>query len=198
VQPRIWLGNRITTPAHVDEWNNIGCIVAGHRRFTLFPPEQITNLYIGPLDFAPTGAPMSLVSLREPDLQRYPGFTEALAASQFAELGPGDAIYIPPLWWHHVESLDSFNVLINYWWHHASGDGAGANSAFEALLHAIMSIRSLPPETRQAWQALFGYYVFGAQNAAIQHIPPVRHGILGDLSATQIAALRAHLAKRLS
>jgi hypothetical protein len=55
VLPRIWLGNRITTPTHVDEWNNIGCVVAGRRRFTLFPPEQIANLYIGPLDFAPTG-----------------------------------------------------------------------------------------------------------------------------------------------
>ena len=59
ILPRIWLGNRITTPAHVDEWNNVGCVVAGRRRFTLFPPEQITNLYIGPLDFAPTGAAMA-------------------------------------------------------------------------------------------------------------------------------------------
>ena len=91
VLPRIWLGNRITTPTHVDEWNNIGCVVAGRRRFTLFPPEQIANLYIGPLDFAPTGAPMSLVSLRDPDFARYPKFREALAAAQSAELAPGDA-----------------------------------------------------------------------------------------------------------
>ena len=82
VLPRIWLGNRITTPTHLDEWNNIGCVVAGRRRFTLFPPEQIANLYIGPLDFAPTGAPMSLVSLRNPDFERYPKFREALAAAQ--------------------------------------------------------------------------------------------------------------------
>ena len=97
VLPRIWLGNRITTPTHVDEWNNIGCGVAGRRRFTLFPPEQIANLYIGPLDFAPTGAPMSLVSLRHPDFARYPRFREALAASEVAEAGPGDAVFIPPL-----------------------------------------------------------------------------------------------------
>ena len=56
ILPRIWLGNRITTPTHVDEWNNVACVVAGSRRFTLFPPEQVANLYIGPLDFAPTGA----------------------------------------------------------------------------------------------------------------------------------------------
>ena len=54
VAPRIWIGNHIVTPAHFDESNNIACVVAGRRRFTLFPPEQIRNLYIGPLDFAPT------------------------------------------------------------------------------------------------------------------------------------------------
>jgi hypothetical protein len=198
VLPRIWLGNRITTPAHVDEWNNIGCVVAGRRRFTLFPPEQIANLYIGPLDFAPTGAPMSLVSLRHPDLERYPKFREALAAAHAADLAPGDAIFIPPLWWHHVESLESFNVLVNYWWHDRVGDGALADSAFDALLHGILGIRSLPPATRRAWAAFFEQYVFGDDIEATAHIPEQRRGILGTLSAQQLDGLRAHLAKRLA
>jgi len=60
----------------------------GRRRFTLFPPEQIANLYVGPLDFAPTGAAMSMVNLRNPDFARHPRFKEALAATQVAELGP--------------------------------------------------------------------------------------------------------------
>jgi cupin-like protein len=198
VLPRIWLGNRITTPTHVDEWNNIGCVVAGRRRFTLFPPEQIANLYIGPLDFAPTGAPMSLVSLRNPDFERYPRFREALAAGHVAETAPGDAIFIPPLWWHHVESLESFNVLVNYWWHDLAGDGALADSAFDALLHGILSIRALPPATRRAWGAFFEQYVFGEEAGILEHISPERHGILGTLSAEQLAGLRAHLAKRLA
>jgi Cupin-like domain len=198
VLPRIWLGNRITTPAHVDEWNNIGCVVAGRRRFTLFPPEQVANLYIGPLDFAPTGAPMSLVTLRHPDFERYPKFREALAAAQTAELAPGDAIFIPPLWWHHVESLEPFNVLVNYWWHDVVGDGAFADSAFDALLHGMLSIRALPPATRRAWRAFFEQYVFGDEAGALEHIPPDRRGILGQLSSEQRAGLRAHLAKRLA
>ena len=198
VLPRIWLGNQITTPTHVDEWNNIGCVVAGRRRFTLFPPEQIANLYIGPLDFAPTGAPMSLVSLRNPDFVRYPKFREALAAAHVAELAPGDAIFIPPLWWHHVESLEPFNVLVNYWWHDTVGDGALADSAFEALLHAILSIRALPSATRHAWGDFFEQYVFGEQAGTLEHLLLERRGILGDLSAEQLAVLRAHLAKRLS
>jgi hypothetical protein len=198
VLPRIWLGNRITTPTHVDEWNNIGCVVAGRRRFTLFPPEQIANLYIGPLDFAPTGAPMSLVSLRNPDFDRYPKFRQAMAAAYGAEVGPGDAIFIPPLWWHHVESLEPFNVLVNYWWHDLAGDGALADSAFDALLHGIVGIRALPPATRRAWAAFFEQYVFGDIAEGVEHISPERRGILGTLSAEQLAGLRAHLANRLT
>ena len=196
VLPRIWLGNRITTPAHVDEWNNIGCVVAGRRRFTLFPPEQLANLYIGPLDFAPTGAPMSMVSLQAPDFERFPKFRAALETSEQVELGPGDALFIPPLWWHHVESLDRFNVLVNYWWHDRDGDGAQADSAFEALVHGILSIRSLPAETRAAWREFFEHYVFGEERD-LRHIPEQRHGLLGELSPALRAALRGHLAKRL-
>jgi hypothetical protein len=196
VLPRIWLGNRITTPAHVDEWNNIGCVVAGRRRFTLFPPEQLPNLYIGPLDFAPTGAPMSLVSLHAPDFERFPKFRAALASAQSVELAPGDALFIPPLWWHHVESLDRFNVLVNYWWHDRYGDGAQADSAFEALVHGILSIRSLPPQTRAAWRAFFEHYVFGEERD-FRHIPQERLGLLGELSPELRQALRSHLSKRL-
>jgi hypothetical protein len=197
VLPRIWLGNAITTPTHLDEWNNIGCVVAGRRRFTLFPPKQIANLYIGPLDYAPTGAPMSLVSLREPDFARFPLFNEALAVALTAELGPGDAIYIPPLWWHHVESLEPFNLLVNYWWRAAAGAATATESAFDSLIHAILNLRSLPPATREAWRVLFDHYVFGAQAGAVEHIPAHRHGILGKVSAADAARLRAYLAEHL-
>ncbi len=197
VAPRIWLGNAITTPAHFDEWNNIACVVAGRRRFTLFPPEQIGNLYIGPLDFAPTGAPMSLVNLRAPDFKRFPKFRTALAAARTAELGPGDAIYIPPAWWHHVESQETFNLLVNYWWHATPGPGGRADSAFDGLLHAILNLRHLPIETRQAWGAIFAHFVFGSDADVLGHIPPERHGLLGEMPAERVAALRADLIRRL-
>jgi Cupin-like domain len=197
IEPRIWLGNAITTPTHLDEWHNIGCVVAGRRRFTLFPPEQIANLYIGPLDFAPTGAPMSLVQLHQPDFERFPKFRAALNAALTAELGPGDAIYIPPLWWHHVESLEPFNLLVNYWWHVQGGTAVGAVSGFDALLTAIVNLRSLPPPARAAWQALFEHYVFGDQSAVTGHIPPQRHGLLGELSSADADRLREQIAQRL-
>ena len=197
ILPRIWLGNALTTPTHLDEWCNIACVVAGRRRFTLFPPEQVANLYVGPLDFAPTGAPVSLVDLDAPDFVRYPRFRQALASAQVAELLPGDAIYIPPLWWHNVQSLETFNMLVNYWWH-ADGSVQGQRaSGFDCLLHAILGLRDLPLEARAAWAALFAHYVFGPGEPVTAHIPAARHGMLGALDAQQRAALRAELARRL-
>jgi len=195
-QPRIWLGNAVTTPTHLDEWFNIGCVVLGRRRFTLFPPEQIVNLYVGPLDYAPTGAPMSLVQLHAPDFDRFPRFREALAHARSAELGPGDALFIPPLWWHNVESLDSLNVLVNYWWH-ASGAALGSVSGYDSLLHAMLNIRHLPEPVRAAWRALFEYYVFGPQETVAAHIPESRRGVLGKLAPDDAERLQLQLVERL-
>jgi len=160
VQPRIWLGTAVVTPAHFDESSNVACVVAGRRRFTLFPPEQVANLYIGPVDFAPTGTPISLVSLREPDHDRFPRFREALCAAQVADLEPGDAIYIPPLWWHHVESLDPLNALVNYWWKGRPEAPADAPSAIGVLRQSLKTFEHATPEQRAAWDALFGHFVF--------------------------------------
>jgi hypothetical protein len=195
-EPRIWLGNALTTPTHLDEWFNIGCVVLGRRRFTLFPPEQIANLYVGPLDYGPTGAPMSLVQRHAPDFERFPRFREALAHARSAELSPGDAIFIPPLWWHNVESLDSLNVLVNYWWH-ALGAPIGARSGYDALLHALLNLRPLPAPARAAWRALFEHYVFGPQSEVTAHIPEERRGVLGPLAAADAERLQAQLAQRL-
>ena len=197
IPARIWLGNAITTPTHLDEWNNLACVAAGRRRFTLFPPEQIGNLYIGPLDFAPTGAPMSLVRLDQPDFERFPQFRAALAAAVTAELAAGDALFIPPLWWHHVESLEPFNLLVNYWWHASGGDPLRSDSGFDCLLHAILNLRQLPPATRAAWGALLEHFIVGSEQAVTGHIPPERRGILGPLTEQGERQWRTFLAGRL-
>jgi hypothetical protein len=197
IVPRIWLGTAITTPTHLDEWNNIGCVVSGRRRFTLFPPEQIVNLYIGPLDFAPTGAPMSLVRLHDPDFARFPRFRQALEAAVTAVLEPGDAIFIPPLWWHHVESLEPFNVLLNYWWTAAADAATATDSGFDALIFAILNLRHLPAPTRRAWRALLDHFALADPEEAVGHIPPHRHGVLGKPKGEPLARWRAHLIEKL-
>jgi len=191
----IWLGNRSRIAAHNDLPDNLACVAAGHRRFTLFPPEQLANLYIGPLDFNPAGQPISLVDFANPDYSRYPRFAEAEKAARVAELGPGDAIFIPSMWWHHIESLDSLNVLINYWWRQSP---AYMDSPISALMLAIMSVRELPPAQRAAWKNLFNHYVFDADASTPAHIPEEARRLLGTLSDDMVRDVRARLLSRLN
>lgn len=194
VEPRIWLGTAITVPAHCDETDNVACVIAGRRRFTLFPPGQIENLYIGPLDFAPTGTPISLVDFAAPDFEQFPKFREACAHALVADLGPGDAIFIPALWWHHVQSLDVCNILVNYWWN----GPARASDDRDCLLHALLTLRQLPAPQRAAWAQVFQHYVFGERADSNAHIPAQRRGVLGDLSEEALREQRRQIAARLA
>jgi hypothetical protein len=139
---------------------------------------------------------MSLVQLHAPDFERFPRFRAALDAARRAELGPGDALFIPPLWWHNVEALDPLNVLVNYWWH-ASGARLGSVSGYDSLLHAILNIRQLPEPARAAWRSLFEHYVFGPQERVTAHIPEEKRGVLGPLARADAERVQAQLAKRL-
>jgi hypothetical protein len=186
IQPRIWLGNTITVPAHFDEAHNIACCVSGRRRFTLFPPEQVGNLNVGPLDFTPAGAPVSMASA---DFARFPRYREAIAAAMVAELEPGDAIYIPSLWWHQVESIGVLNILINYWWGGAIGVTDRASSPSNCLMHCLANLQGLSPGARAAWKAMFNHFVFDT-DTAIAHIPAFRHGVLGELSEQDIRKIK--------
>jgi hypothetical protein len=195
IVPRIWVSNRVIVPAHYDLSSNIACVVAGRRRFTLFPPEQLVNLYVGPLEFTLAGQPISMVHLDRPDFDRYPKFREALAQAQVAELEPGDALYIPYMWWHHVESLAPFNILVNYWWDDMP---AWQGSPFEVLLHGLVSIRALPPQRREIWRKVFDHYVFQTGGDPVAHLPPRQRGIQGTPSAQLSDMVRKHLVQMLS
>jgi len=191
VEPRDWIGNAVKVNTHFDLACNIACVVGGRRRFTLFPPEQLANLYIAPLDFTPSGAPVSLVQLTNHDPERFPRHAEALRHAWQAELGPGDAIFIPFGWWHHVESLTPFNVLVNYWWNSAPDFGAPHG----ALLHALLTIRDLPADQRAVWANLFQQLVFTDPEQALAHLPVERRGMLGPPSAERTRRIREKLAK---
>ena len=191
----IWIGNRSRIAAHHDVPDNLACVAAGHRRFTLFPPRQLENLYIGPMDFNPAGQAISLVDFSNPDLERFPRFATALQDAFVAELGPGDAIFIPSLWWHHVEALDGLNVLVNYWWR-KSPDYLG--SPITALMHGILSLRDLPLEQREAWQEMFRHHVFEADESTTAHIPPRARSAPSPLDEKVAKALRAQIIKRLN
>lgn len=192
--PRAWIGNRSIVATHFDTSDNIALVVAGRRRFTLFPPEQIGNLYIGPLDHTMAGQPASLVPLDAPDLARFPRFTDAMAAAFTAELEPGDAIYIPSLWWHHVEALGPVNMLINYW----ADPQPDAGSPFDAMIHGILAISALPPPARAAWRDYFDHYVFRSGPDPAVHLAPEHRGILAEPTPELRERIRQFLLRRLS
>ncbi len=193
--PRIWVGNSITVTTHYDISDNIACVVGGRRRFTLFPPDQIRNLYVGPIHFTLAGQPVSMVSLEQPDLIRYPRFAQALATAQTAELEAGDALFIPYLWWHHVKSLETFNVLVNYWWDAAQPK---FGSPYDCLLHGFLTLRQLPANQRAAWRAVFDHYVFQTDIDPVAHLPPERRGALAQMTPELAAHIKSALIKRLN
>lgn len=190
VSPRLWIGNRVVVSAHHDMFSNIAVVVAGRRRFTLFPPDQVANLHIGPFEFTPAGTPVSLIDFDNPDFERFSGFDKALEIAQIADLVPGDAIYIPYMWWHHVRSLDDFNLLANYWWNEAKPAQPGLKPV-DALVHAFLAFSGLPDEQREAWAPMFAEMVFGKD--AAQHLPPDKSGIRGHLNEETKAYIRRQL-----
>ncbi len=191
----LWLGNKSRVAAHFDYPRNIACCALGTRTFTVFPPEQLPNLYIGPWDLTPAGQPICMVDFHQPDLARFPKFEEAWSQALIAELLPGDALYLPGMWWHHVEATEDVNILINYWW---SDTPAVLGSPTDAFNHALLSLKSLPPAQKAAWRTFFEHYVFADDTAAaVAHLPEDRRGRLGVVDDTTARRLRAELTNRL-
>lgn len=191
----LWLGNRTRVAPHFDLPDNIACVVAGRRRFTLFPPEQVGNLYIGRLDLTPAGQPISLVDLAAPDFDRFPRYAEALRHAQVVELEAGDAVFIPSQWWHGVEGLAPINALVNFWWRQSP---AFMDTPLNTLMMALISLRDLPPAQRDAWRALFNHYIFDADEHTAAHIPAQARGVLAPLDDNAARQLRAALLQRLN
>jgi hypothetical protein len=191
----LWLGNRTRTAAHWDLPQNLACVVAGRRRFTLFPTSQIANLYVGPLDFTLAGQAISLVDVDSPDLERFPDFAKALDEAQTAELGPGDALYMPSLWWHAVASLDELAAMINFWWRDAEPP---LLTPLNALYHSVITMKNLPPRELDAWRALFDHYVFAQNGDPAAHLPENARGILGRRTPELVARVKKLLIDALS
>lgn len=191
----IWIGGATTATCHFDALDNIACCVAGKRRFTLFPPDQISNLYPGPLEPTPGGQVISLVDFKNPDFEKFPRFKNALSAAQVVELEPGDALYVPSMWWHHVESLDPYNILVNYWWEDAP---SFLTSGMNALYMAMLGIRDKSPHEREAWKHIFNHYIFDGPEKANDFIPAEARGFLHVLDRLSVRKLRALVINKLN
>jgi Cupin-like domain len=178
ISPRVWIGHAANVSSHYDTVDNLACVAVGVRRFTLFAPQLIDKLYVGPIDNTMAGQPVSLAASSAPDKNRFPLFEEIKDQSLIAELEPGDALYLPKLWWHKVESTAPFNVLVNYWW---DAFRAGPDAPYTSMLLSMITIAERPAAEREAWKAFFDHYVFRSHGHPLMHLPAEQHGLLGSL-----------------
>ena len=192
---KVWVGTESIAAAHYDVPSNLACCVVGDRRFTLFPPEQIHNLYPGPLEPTPGGQVITMVDLKNPDFERFPRVRQALDAAVIVDLKPGDAVYYPSMWWHQVEALSPFNIMINFWWLTVP---AHMGNPMDVVMHAMMSLRDRPEAEKKAWREVFEYYIFGSSETPQEYIPPAMLGALGELDNNRIRRLRAFLKDKLN
>ena len=98
---QLWASRgRLYTPCHFDGAHNFFCQLEGSKRFLLFAPSQGYRLYPYPV-----GHPMdnfAMASLEQPDLARFPLLAQA--EGHVALVQPGDVLFLPKFWWHHVEA----------------------------------------------------------------------------------------------
>jgi hypothetical protein len=190
VQPRIWLGTASNVSCHYDAMDNIACVALGRRRFTLYSPELIGSLYVGPIDHTMAGQPVSLAASAAPGEGPYPRFDAVRDQALVAELEAGDALYIPKLWWHQVEALAGLNALVNYWW---DATAQGPDAPYTAMLLAMICVAERPAGERAAWRAFFDHYVFRRDGHPLAHLPPEQHGLLGPLRPNNYGRIRARV-----
>ncbi len=186
----LWIGNKTQIAAHWDLPQNLACVVAGTRRFTLFPMEQIGNLYVGPLDVTIAGQPCSIVDFTNPDFDRFPKFRDALENAFTADLEPGDALYMPSLWWHHVENIGAFGAMLNFWWR----DGpAHLVTPFLTMLHALLTLKEMPRDERERWRTMLDHYIFEHDGDPFDHLPDSARGAFGPMTPDLHYRIRTHL-----
>lgn len=176
VRSKFWIGSdRQVFNLHYDDFVNFICMFEGTKRVTMFPPEQMPNMYHAPFDTMCGYAPTTHLQLLKANLERYPKFRTALEHACVATIEPGDVLLIPPFWWHHVESFSALHVMVNnfvttipfatcveFWKgfsaavrelaHATPAERARAREHFQAAVDGTPTARELPPLAEQARQ----------------------------------------------
>jgi LPS sulfotransferase NodH len=94
----LWFGPAGTvTPLHHDTSNILIAQVKGRKRYRLIPSTQLHYVYNNEGVF-------SDVDCDNPDLTQYPEFIRADIID--IVLNPGEVLFMPVGWWHHVTALD--------------------------------------------------------------------------------------------
>ncbi|KAK6645095.1 hypothetical protein RUM43_001371 [Polyplax serrata] len=106
-----WFGPKGTvSPLHFDPKHNLLCQVVGTKKIVLHPQSDSEYLYPheGTLLFN-----TSQVDVENPDYDKFPEYKRTVQKQCL--LRPGEMLYIPPRYWHHVRSLEN-SFSVSFWW----------------------------------------------------------------------------------
>lgn len=129
-----WMGDcRAVTSLHKDHYENLYCVISGEKTFTLYPPTDMP--YIPHKNYkvaryqqnksnkfeivneqtwcSRDTIPWIPVDPLNPDYETYPKFAKARAVS--CTVKKGDLLYLPSLWFHHVQQTQG-TIAINFWY----------------------------------------------------------------------------------
>lgn len=102
----LWFGNGNLTGMHFDMPNNFYFQIKGEKIFRLYDPSNYFYLY-------PSGPNSSAIDdIENIDFAKFP--LAEKSAHVTIRLKPGDFLYMPPFWWHQVESVGPY-ISLNYW-----------------------------------------------------------------------------------
>ncbi len=104
-QTHLWIGPKGTvTPLHHDLTNNLFIQITGRKVFRMIPSMQVQYMYN-------LSHVYSSVDMLNPDYGQFPNFRNVTPVE--VEVGPGNILFIPIGWWHHVVSL-SKNISLSF------------------------------------------------------------------------------------
>lgn len=148
-EPTMWLGPEgVVSTLHFDSSHNFFVQLYGHKRFVLVPPEDSRRVYYPCYGFEMLH--FSPVDVERPDPARFPLF-EGARRLEFT-VGPGEILFIPVRWWHHVRSLDT-SISLNFWWNSVTTYlkiGGHLSRHYGRRLFRELSRRGPVPPKRQA------------------------------------------------
>ena len=129
--PSVWIGGAgSTTQCHYDVSHNMFAQLDGTKRFRLWPPDRHGELWVFPdahprarkaqrpipgADPAPAPVPTAAhADAARPSAAAGAGGGALLRPAVVdVELGPGDVLFVPAFWFHHVEAISELSVSVN-------------------------------------------------------------------------------------